>query len=168
MPSGLASPEAILAICLPDPAPTEATSPVSSRTLARRSWQNASTRLPIAPASSGGFAEGLVEGKLFEHGHDAADGVEHAAAGHAVDDAARRQHHGSGADQAAGLMHRHRRPGAVHPGLVAGAGDHATPAEPADQHGPPAQGRPGQLLDGREERVHVEVQDPARLHNRRC
>ena len=29
MPSGLARPDAILAICLPDPAPTEATSPVS-------------------------------------------------------------------------------------------------------------------------------------------
>ena len=54
MPSGLARPEAILAICFPDPAPTEATSPVSWRTLARKPWQNASTRSADVPASSGG------------------------------------------------------------------------------------------------------------------
>ena len=53
-PSGLARPEAILAICFPDPAPTEATSPVSWRTLARRSWQKTSTCSGDAPASSGG------------------------------------------------------------------------------------------------------------------
>ena len=46
-PSGLASPEAILAICFPDPAPTEATSPVSWRTLARSAWQKASTSLRV-------------------------------------------------------------------------------------------------------------------------
>ena len=139
----------------------------------RGPWPAAPGRTPRhrsrwRPTSSGGLAEGLVERQLFEDGHDAADGVEHAAAGHAVDHAARRQHDGGGADQATGLMHRHRRSGAVHPGLVAGAGDHAAPAEPADQHRPAAQGGPGQLLDRREERVHVEVQHPASVHNRRC
>ncbi|CNH58083.1 Uncharacterised protein [Mycobacterium tuberculosis] len=54
MPSGLASPEAILAICLPEPAPTEAIRPVSSRTLRRRSSQNASTSRADAPASCDG------------------------------------------------------------------------------------------------------------------
>ena len=42
-PSGLASPEAILAICFPEPAPTEATSPVCSRTRRRRCAQNSCT-----------------------------------------------------------------------------------------------------------------------------
>ena len=119
------------------------------------------------PGELGRFAKGFVEGELFKDGHNASDGVEHAAAGHAVHHAARGQHHGRGADQAAGLMHGHRRPRAVHAGLVAGAGDHATPAKAADQHGPTAQRRPGQLLDGRVERVHVEVQHPA-VHNCRC
>ena len=54
MPSGLASPEAILAICLPEPAPTDATRPVSSRTLARSRWQNSCTSSAVAPASSTG------------------------------------------------------------------------------------------------------------------
>ena len=119
------------------------------------------------PGELGRFAEGFVEGELFKDGHDASDGVEHSAAGHAVHHAARGQHHGRGADQAAGLMHGHRRPRAVHACLVAGAGDHAAPAKAADQHGPTAQRRPGQLLDGRVERVHVEVQHPA-VHNCRC
>ena len=109
----------------------------------------------------GGFAEGLVERKLLQDGHEAAHGVEHAAAGHAVDDAARRQHHRGGAHHPAGLVHGHRRSGAEHPGLVARARDHAATAEPADQDRPATQGGPGQLLDRREERVHVEVQHPA-------
>ena len=46
-------------------------------------------------------------------------------------------------------------------GLVAGAGDDAAAAEAADQDRPSAQGGAGQLLDGREERIHVEMQDPA-------
>ncbi len=108
----------------------------------------------------GRFAERLVERQLFEHGHQGADGAEHAAAGHAVHHAARWQHDRGGADEPAGLMHRHRRPGAVHPRFVAGARDDAAPTKPADEHRPSTQGGPGQLLDGREERVHVEVQHP--------
>ena len=54
MPSGLAKPDAILAICLPEPAPTEATRPVSSRTRCLNSVQNCSTSVADAPASSGG------------------------------------------------------------------------------------------------------------------
>jgi hypothetical protein len=113
------------------------------------------------PRELGRLAEGFIEGELFEDGHDAADGVEDAAAGHAVDHAARGQHHCGGSDQAARLVHGHRRARAVHAGLVAGTGDHATPAQTADEHGPSAQGGPGQLLDGRIERVHVEMQHPA-------
>ena len=54
MPSGLANPEAILAICLPEPAPTEAISPVSSRTRCRNCAQNSSTSVSVAPANSAG------------------------------------------------------------------------------------------------------------------
>ena len=61
-------------------------------------------------------------------------------------------------------MHRHRRARTEDAGLVTRAGDHAAAAEPADQHRPAPQRRPGQLLHRREERVHVEVQHPpARL-----
>ena len=108
----------------------------------------------------GRLAERLVERELFEHGHHGAHGVEDPSAGHAVDHAARRQHHRARADQPAGLMHGHRRAGAVGAGLVAGAGDDAAAAEAADQDRPSAQGGAGQLLDGREERIHVQMQDP--------
>ena len=53
-PSGLARSEAILAICLPEPAPTEATRPVRSRIRRRNSAQNVSTSAAEAPASSAG------------------------------------------------------------------------------------------------------------------
>ena len=89
-----------------------------------------------------------------------AHGLENPAAGHPVDHTARRQHHRADADQPAGLMHRHRRPGTEDAGLVAGSGHHAASAEPADQHRPAPQGGPGQLLHGREERIHVQVQHP--------
>ncbi len=54
MPSGLARPDAILATCLPEPAPTEAIRPVSSRTRRRKASQNTSTSSADAPASWGG------------------------------------------------------------------------------------------------------------------
>ena len=44
----------------------------------------------------------------------------------------------------------------------------AAAAQPADEHRAPAQRRTGQLLDRREERVHVEMQDPASSHVCRC
>ena len=53
-PSGLANPEAIFAICLPDPAPTEVTRPVCSRTRNRNRAQNRSTVSASAPANSAG------------------------------------------------------------------------------------------------------------------
>ena len=112
------------------------------------------------------FAERLVERQLLDHRHHGADGVEDPPAGHPVHHAARRQHHRGHADQAAGLVHRHGRARAEHPGLVAGAGHHAAAAQTADQHRPAAQGGPGELLDGREERVHVQVQHPTGLHSR--
>ena len=115
-----------------------------------------------------GLPERLVERKLLDDGQHGAHGVEDPAAGDAVDGAAWRQDDRRHTDQPARLMHRHRGPRPVHPRLVAGAGHHATPAQPADQHGPVSQGGPGELLDGREERVHVEVQHPAGIHNHRC
>ncbi len=53
-PSGLASSEAILAYCLPAPAPTEAGRPVASRIAARRSCAHWRVRSTSAPRSSGG------------------------------------------------------------------------------------------------------------------
>ena len=107
------------------------------------------------------FAEGLVEGQLLDDGNQAAHGVEDPAAGHPVDHTARRQHHRSHTDQPAGLMHRHGRPGAEHPSFIARAGHHPPAAQAADQHRPAPQGRSGELFDGGEERVHVQVQHPA-------
>src|SRR5271155_1936698 len=107
------------------------------------------------------LAERLVEGELLDDGHHGAHGVEDPAAGDAVHRAARRQHDRGNTDQPACLMHRHGRPGPEYPRLIAGAGHHATSAQPADQHRPTLQRGPRDLLDGREERVHVEVQHPA-------
>ena len=47
---------------------------------------------------------------------------------------------------------------ALPPPLHAAGGSHdAAPADARDQHRAPTQRRPGQLLDGREESVHVDV-----------
>ena len=54
IPSGFASPEAILATCLPEPAPTDATNPVSASTRDRSASQNSSTSDTAAPTSSAG------------------------------------------------------------------------------------------------------------------
>ena len=167
MPSGLARPEAILAICLPEPAPTDGD---QSGLGAHPGAQMLAEPFDVVGGRTGEFdrlAERLVERQLLEDRHQRPHGVEHPAAGHAVDHAARRQHHRRRADQPAGLVHRHGRPGAEHPRLVAGARDDAAATETADEHGPPPQGGAGQLFDGREERVHVEVQDPA-VHDCRC
>ncbi|GAB4981577.1 hypothetical protein MAHJHV61_05020 [Mycobacterium avium subsp. hominissuis] len=112
----------------------------------------------------GRLAEPLVEGQLLDDGHHGADGVEDPPAGHAIDHAARRQHHRGDADQPLGLMHGHGRAGAEHARLVAGAGHHAAATQTTHQHRTPAQRRAGELLDGREERVHVQVQHPSGLH----
>ncbi len=53
-PSGLASSEAILAYCLPAPAPTDAGSPVAARMAARNSCAHCRVRSAAAPRSSGG------------------------------------------------------------------------------------------------------------------
>ena len=112
----------------------------------------------------GGLTERLVEGQLLEHRNQGSDGVEHSSAGNRVHRAAGRQHHRRHTDQPSRLVHRHRRTGPKHPGLVAGAGHHAAPAQSPDQNRPTPQRRAGELLHGREERVHVEVQHPALGH----
>jgi hypothetical protein len=60
-----------------------------------------------------------------------------------------------------GLAHRHRRVHAEPAHLVAGRGNDATPARAADDHRLAGQLRIVELLDSREERVHVHVQDRA-------
>ena len=116
-----------------------------------------------------GFAECLIERQLLEHRHRGAHGLEHPPTGQAVDHAAGRKHHRRGADQAPRLMHGHSRPGAENPGLVAGSGHHPTSAQTPDQYRTTLQRGTGELLHRREERVHVQVQDPSRAHtaNRR-
>ena len=128
MPSGLARPEAILAICLPDPAPTEATSPVSARTLARSCSQNRSTSAAHGPDEFGRLAERLVERQLFEHRHHGAHGLEHPAAGHPVH-----------ARRAAAAPPRRRRP-AGGPGASASPSGRRTPG-PRSWRPPPPRGR---------------------------
>ena len=58
-----------------------------------------------------------------------------------------------------GLAGGHRRADAEGAGLVGRGGDHAPPADAADDHGLAAQGGLVALLDGGEEGVEVEVQD---------
>ena len=53
-PSGFACPEAILAYCLPDPAPMEEVSPVSSRISRRNPSPHSRTSFSVAPMSSVG------------------------------------------------------------------------------------------------------------------
>src|SRR5690606_28448836 len=60
------------------------------------------------------------------------------------------------------LARRHRGMDAVAARLVARRRDHAAVADAADDHGLAAQGRIVMLLHGREERVHVGMQDDAR------
>ena len=158
-PSGFASSDAILASCLPEPAPTDAGSPVRVRTAARRAVANSSTSVDRRPGQCGRLEERLVQGhglddrrRLGEHGH-------HLLRHRRVEPAAGRQHDGV-RTQPPRLPHRHRRPGPEHPGLVAGPGHDPAGPGPADEHGPVAQRRTGELLDGRVERVHVEVQHP--------
>jgi len=61
--------------------------------------------------------------------------------------------------QPPGLGRWHCGPNAVDTGLVAGRGDHASPARPADHEGLPRQRRVLEHLDRRVERVHVDVED---------
>ena len=53
----MASSDAIFAICLPLPAPIDATSPVSARIRARSDAQNSVTASKEAPTSEGGSAK---------------------------------------------------------------------------------------------------------------
>ncbi|CNY56421.1 Uncharacterised protein [Mycobacterium tuberculosis] len=118
------------------------------------------------PGELGRFGERFIERKLFDDGHQAAHGVEYPAAGDPVHHPAWRQHHGRHPNQPAGLMHRHGRSGTVGPRFIARAGHHTSPTQPANQHRPPPQGRPGELFDRGEKRIHVQVQHPAGLHTR--
>ncbi len=168
MPSGLARPEAILAICLPEPGADRCHQAGLVPDPGPQLLAEQFDVFGCGAGQFGGLAERLVERQLLEHGHHAAHGVEHPAAGHAVDHATRRQHHRRYADQPPRLVHRHRRAGTMGAGFVAGAGDDTPAAETTDQNRSSAQGGPGQLLDGGEERIHVEVQDPPGLHDCRC
>ena len=94
MPSGLASPDAILAICLPEPAPTEATSPVSSQHLGAQLLAEPLDVGRAGPGELDGLAERLVERQLFEHRHHRRTVVNTRPLAIAVHRAARRQHHG--------------------------------------------------------------------------
>jgi hypothetical protein len=162
MPFRLASPEAILATCLPDPAPTEGDQPRDIENLARNASQNFSTSDSVAPASSAGRrtprrrtaarARRTTE-RTSRKTRPLANPVTPRRGG-AAPPRRRRPAGGPG-------VHRHRRPCPEHPGLIAGA-VHTRPRPPSPPNQQPGAlaGWSGQLFHGREERVHVQMQNP--------
>ena len=160
-PSGFASSDAILASCLPEPAPTEAGSPVAATDVGPQRGGEPLDLGRCGPRELRRLEERLVERdrlyhwcRLREHVHDLfGEGL--------VQREARGQHGGVRA-QPPGLAHRHGRAGAIDPRLVAGARHDTARPEAADEHGPLTQRGPGELLGGGVERVHVQVQHPAR------
>ena len=111
----------------------------------------------------GRLEERLVHGHLLDHRRVLGEHLEHPAAQRAVHRHPRRDEHRRRADEPPGLVRRHRRPRPERPRLVRASRHHAAAALPAHEHRPTPQGRPGELLAGGEERVHVHVQDPAVL-----
>ena len=61
-------------------------------------------------------------------------------------------------------MHGHGGVGAKATGLVGGAGDHTATGSAADEHGAAAECGAGELLHRREERIHVDVENPTLIH----
>ena len=122
-------------------------------------------RRRIGADEFGGLHERLVDAELLDDGDALADDREHPAGYGSVDALAGADDHRARRHQPAGLHHRHGGMGAVGAGLVRTPRDHPAAADASDQDGAAPQGRPGQLFDGRVERVHVDVQDPA-MHDR--
>ena len=113
--------------------------PVSSRTRRRRPSQNASTSCGRCPEELRRFAEPSSKESCSTTGTRLRTASNTRRLATPVDHTARGQHHRGQPDQPAGLMHRHGRPSAENPCLVAHPGHHAPAAQSANQHRPPAQ-----------------------------
>ena len=111
--------------------------------------------------------ERLVDGQLLHHVHIPADDLEHPPRRRRVDRPARGHQHRFRSHQARRPVRRHRRVRPILARLVARAGDHSSAGHSRHQYWTPFQRRPGQLLAGRVERIHVDVQHPA-VHVHHC
>ena len=109
-------------------------------------------------AARGHVEEGLVERQAFDEVRELAENLEDLRGDLAVALEARRDDHGLRAAPER-LAHRHCGMHAETAHLVAGGGDDAAPAGAADDHRLARELRAVVLLDGRVERVHVDVQD---------
>ena len=105
--------------------------------------------------------ERLVDAQGFDEGREGAEGAHHDTRDGAVPLETGREHDRVRA-AAARRRHRHRAPHSVRPRLVARGGDHAARSGAADEQRLAAKLRVVELFDGREERVHVGVEDDAR------
>ena len=103
---------------------------------------------------------GLVERQRFDQVGVAREDLAHLLRHRLVAHEIRRHEHRLRA-QALGADRRHRRAHAELARLVTRRAHHRARAAPRDDHRPAAQGRVVALLDGRIERVHVDVQDLA-------
>ena len=164
-PSGLLTSLAIFAANLDDATPAEHVRPVASNDVLR---MRARDRLAVAEerAAAGDVEERLVDREAFDERRVAVEDVEDLRA-HLVVAAARRRHDDRLRAAAERLGHRHRRAAAEHARLVRRRGDDAAPRRAADEHGLAAQRGIVVLLDGREEGVHVDVEDFSQLRLRR-
>ena len=61
-------------------------------------------------------------------------------------------------------MHGHGGVGAEAAGLVGGAGNHTATGGAADEHGATPECGAGELFHRREERIHVDVENPTLIH----
>ena len=110
--------------------------------------------------AAGDVEEGLVEREPLDLVGELAEHLEHLRRDLAVALEARR-HDDRLRAAPQRLAHRHRGMHAEAADLVARGGDHAAPAGAADDHRLARELGPVVLLDGRVERVHVDVQDGA-------
>ncbi len=105
--------------------------------------------------------ERLIQAQRLHQGRQRVQQLHHRLTHLAVEGEARIEIRGVGA-QAPRLSGGHRRTDAEDPGLVRRRGDHPARPDPADHHGLPAQTRLGRLFGGREEGIHVQMQDRRR------
>ena len=166
-PSGLRRSEAILATSLVVATPTEAVSPTSSRTAVldrardRRARRRTASNEPVTSRNASSIEMGSTSGvKRAQDGHDVAARLLVAAPVDRDEDAVR-----AAADR---LAQRHRRVDAELARLVARRRDDAAarPDRRPDDDRPAAQLGAVALLDGREERVEVDVEDRPVGHGR--
>ena len=111
--------------------------------------------------ASGHVDECLVEAQWLDERREVPEGPHDGLRDRLIAREPRREHDRVRASPP-GDGHRHRAADSIRSGLVARGGYHAARSGPPDQQRLAAKLRPVELLDRREERVHVRVQDDAR------